>query len=215
MIISHGRSYIFAHAPKTGGTAVALALEVRAMKDDILIGDTPKAVRRRGRLKALNSAGRMWKHSTLADIEGVVTSAQMTQMFVFTLTRNPWDRLVSYYHWLQAQTFDHPAIALAQELDFTSFLAHPMILPSFTAQPISAMTTDSEGVDHADLVIRIEHWAKDSQPLADHLGFDLTLQRVNTSSRERDYRGYYSDADAANVSSACAVDIAQGGYSFD
>ena len=51
MIISHGRQYIFVHIPKTGGTSLALALEARAMKDDILIGDTPKAKKRRQRLK--------------------------------------------------------------------------------------------------------------------------------------------------------------------
>ena len=68
MILSRGRRYIFVHIPKTGGTAMALALEGRAMADDILIGDTPKAVKRRGRLKGLETAGRLWKHSTLADI---------------------------------------------------------------------------------------------------------------------------------------------------
>ena len=70
MIISRGRRYIFVHIPKTGGTALSLALETRAMKDDILIGDTPKAKRRRHRLKDVQTAGRLWKHSTLADIDG-------------------------------------------------------------------------------------------------------------------------------------------------
>jgi hypothetical protein len=73
MIISRGRRYIFVHIPKTGGTALTLALEARAMADDILIGDTPKARARRGRLKAVRSAGRLWKHSTLADIDGLLT----------------------------------------------------------------------------------------------------------------------------------------------
>ena len=48
MILSRGRRFIFVHFPKTGGTALALALEGRAMKEDILIGDTPKARERRG-----------------------------------------------------------------------------------------------------------------------------------------------------------------------
>ena len=56
MIISRGRRYVFVHIPKTGGTALSLALEARAMKDDILIGDTPKARTRRARLKALKAA---------------------------------------------------------------------------------------------------------------------------------------------------------------
>jgi len=40
MIISLGRKYIFVHIPKTGGTSLALALEGKAMKDDVLVGDT-------------------------------------------------------------------------------------------------------------------------------------------------------------------------------
>ncbi len=81
MIISRGRRFIFVHIPKTGGTALALALEARAMKDDILIGDTPKARARRGRLKGVKSAGRLWKHSTLADIAGLVTDAEVAEFF--------------------------------------------------------------------------------------------------------------------------------------
>jgi len=42
MIISHGRRYIFVHAPKTGGTSMTLALEVRAKADDIIMGIPPK-----------------------------------------------------------------------------------------------------------------------------------------------------------------------------
>lgn len=69
MIISLGRKYIFVHAPKTAGTSMALALEGQAMKDDIMLGDTPKVVKRRKRLKDVKAVGYLWKHSTLADID--------------------------------------------------------------------------------------------------------------------------------------------------
>lgn len=212
MIISNGRRFIFVHIPKTGGTSVALALENRAMKDDILIGDTPKAKRRRARLKNLTPAGRLWKHSTLADIDGVVNPAEF---FVFTLVRNPWDRAVSYYHWLQAQRFDHPAVALAQRLTFSAFINHQATKASFRAQPYQSYVTDAAGQVRCNLFARLEALESDLQPLWDHLGFVCPIDRVNASQRDRDWRDYYSDADADLIAAICQEDIAAFGYSFD
>jgi len=125
MILSSGRSYVFIHIPKTGGTALALALESRAKADDIMLGDTPKARRRRQRIKDVPTRGRKWKHSTLADIEGLVPDQMLRRLFTFTMVRNPWDRAVSYYHWLKAQNFENPAVHLAQILSFADFTCHP------------------------------------------------------------------------------------------
>lgn len=70
MILSRGRRYIFIHIPKTGGTALTLALEGRAMRDDVILADTPKGRARRHRIRGAKAAGRLWKHATLADIRG-------------------------------------------------------------------------------------------------------------------------------------------------
>ena len=68
---------------------MTLALEVRAKADDIIIGDTSKAKRWRKRLADLTPAGRLWKHSTLCDIDGIVDASAMQDYFVFTIMRNP------------------------------------------------------------------------------------------------------------------------------
>ncbi len=215
MIISRGRRYIFVHIPKTGGTALSLALEARAMADDILIGDTPKARRRRGRLKGVQTAGRLWKHSTLADVIGLVTPAEAAEFFTFTLVRNPWDRMVSYYHWLRAQGFDHPAVALAKAVDFTTFVAAPQTRAAFTRAPYGSYLRLPGGVECASAFLRLEHLAEDAAALEAHLGFAVTpLAPANASDRSRDWRRYYSDADAALVGEICAEDIARFDYSF-
>ena len=215
MIISHGRQFIFVHIPKTGGTAMALALENRAMKDDILIGDTPKAKRRKHRLKDSQTRGRLWKHSTLADVEGLVSPDQMADYCVFTLVRNPWDRMVSYYHWLQTQTFAHPAVALSQSVSFSAFLNHPQTVNSLRAHPTDSYVTDSGGTCHADHYVRLEHWQNDLAPIWDHVGFRFDLPVANTSQRPRDYRGFYTDADAALIGEIAAADIKRSAYRFD
>ncbi|WP_300059526.1 sulfotransferase family 2 domain-containing protein [uncultured Roseobacter sp.] len=215
MIISRGRSYIFVHIPKTGGTALAAALEARAMKDDILIGDTPKAQRRKGRLKDLHPRGRLWKHSTLADIDGVASPDDIAQMFTFTLVRNPWDRVVSYYHWLRTQSFDHPAVGLAQSHSFAAFLAAPLIQSSLRQSPARSYMQDVTGVERCDLYIRLERFEQDAAPLVAHLGFALSLPHVNASDRPADYRAVYTEDTRALVAQLCAEDIARFGYEFE
>ncbi|NQY59018.1 sulfotransferase family 2 domain-containing protein [Cognatishimia sp.] len=213
MIISHGRRYIFVHIPKTAGTAMALALEGRAMKDDLMLGDTPKALKRRRRLKDVQAAGRLWKHSTLSDIEGLVCAEEIGSYFTFTLVRNPWDRMVSYYHWLKDQIFAHPAVTLAQELEFQGFAQHPQTMKSFRSNPYASYLT-FRGQERASCFIRIENFEEDAQPLFDHLGFSLSLSRVNASERKADYRAYYDEKTSAAVAEACAEDITRFKYSF-
>ncbi|MEO1107568.1 MAG: sulfotransferase family 2 domain-containing protein [Pseudomonadota bacterium] len=215
MIISTGRRYVFVHMPKTGGTSLALALEQRAMKDDILLGDTPKAIKRRRRAKSLNAKGRLWKHSTLADIDGVLSTQAIEDMFVFTLVRNPWDRIVSYYHWLRTQSFDHPDVARAQELDFEGFVLHTATLRTFHHNPARTYVTMSNGIEKCDAFIRLEYFNEDSKHLVDHLGFELALPHLNRSDRDRDYCQYYVAKTREAVARACAEDIQRFGYQFD
>lgn len=137
-------------------------------------------------------------------------------MFTLTLVRNPWDRAVSYYHWLRDQGFAHPAVSLSKTLDFSGFLNHPQTQASFATWPSRAYMRDAAGQEHCNLYLRLEHIDQDIAPFEAHLGFDLApIARANASTRSPDWRGYYSDADAALLADICADDIARFGYGFD
>lgn len=215
MIISRARRFIFVHIPKTGGTAFTLAYEARAAKDDILIGDTPKARKRAGRWKGVKTAGRVWKHSTLASVTGLVTPEEIEDFQTVTLVRNPWDRMVSYYHWLLSQSFAHPAVGLAKTHDFSGFLNHPQTVSTLRLWPAGAYLRRQDGSEKPSVFIRLEHLAEDMAPVEAHLGFRLSVTRANASERGRDWRPYYSDADAALLADLCAEDIGRFGYGFD
>ena len=122
---------------------MTLALEARAKADDIIIGDTPKAKKRRKRLADLTPAGRLWKHSSLSDIDGIVDASAMQDYFVFTIVRNPWDRLVSYYHCAREQSFDHSVVRAARDYDFVAFLHQHRCLASATDVPVSQLCSGS------------------------------------------------------------------------
>lgn len=215
MIVSRERRLLFVHVPKTGGTAMALALEADARPGDLLIGDTPLARARRRDLRGLRPAGRLWKHSTLADIEGVVAREEFASLLIVTLTRNPWDRMVSYWAWLRGQDFDHPAVALARATTLSGFLRAPVTQASLLANPVARYLTDGAGVERPALVLRLEHLAEDLGPLERHLGATLDVPRANASDRPRDWRPFYSEADAQLVGRLCAPDVARSDYAFD
>jgi hypothetical protein len=215
MILSRGRKYLFIHIPKTGGTALALALEARAMRDDMMLGDTPKAKNRRRRLQGIKTAGRLWKHSTLADLSGLIPEAEMRELFTFTLVRNPWDRAVSYYHWLQEQGFDHPAVHLSKSLSFKEFILHSQVLRSFGQNQAPSYMRHADGSEHCQLYIRLEQFKTDAAPLFDHLGFALELPVTNTSSRQRDWRVYYDAQTQAAIAEVCSEEINRFEYSFN
>ncbi|MEM7490519.1 MAG: Type II secretory pathway, pullulanase PulA [Pseudomonadota bacterium] len=211
MIVSPGRGYVLAHAPKTGGTALTLALEARAMADDILIGDTPKARRRKRRLSGVRTAGRLWKHSTLADIRGLLPDDVLDALRPVMLVRNPWDRMVSYYHWLRDQDFDHPAVAAAKVLPFQGFVMDAGVGESFRRAPFASYVAGGR----TPLFLRLEHLDADLPAFETLLGFAVEMPRANVSARERDWRGYYDGATRDRVADICAADIAAFSYRFD
>lgn len=215
MIISYSKSFIFVHIPKTGGTAMAAALDGLLGEEDIVIGDSERGRACKARLEGVKTAGRLWRHSALGDIDGLLSPEDITRFKVVTLVRNPWDRLVSYYSWLREQRFAHPAVERAKDTDFSGFLDNEQTQLSFKFWPYGAWLRQYESGEAPAQFIRLEQLSQDIIPFEEHLGTALNFNHLNISERQRDWRPYYTDADRQIVADICAEDIERFGYSFD
>lgn len=205
MIICHSHKFIYVHPPKTAGTAVSTALGALCTDHDAQIGDWPGASY--GKIPALKGIG---KHAPLAAITPLALGVDLADYLVVLSVRNPWDRLASFYHWARAQSFEHPQIALAKAHSFAGFLALRRIQRVFSAAPYRSYAPKP------DILLRAERLGADMQHLAGRLGVEIApIQTVNTSTRQRDWRVYYTDETAAIVAKICAEDIAAFGYQFD
>lgn len=190
---------------------MTLALEARARADDIFVGDTPKAQRRKHRLKGLNARGRLWKHSRLSDVDDL---AEMPDpVFIFTLVRNPWDRMISLYRWAQKQGFLHPMVQAAQDLSFEGFLADAAMQSLLRRDRAIDYVTDREGQVCCDAFVRLENLATDLAPVEDHLGFRLAMPKPKRSGQARMSQSYTAETKAI-VAELFADDIQRFGYSF-
>ena len=205
MIICHSNKFIFVHPPKTAGTAVSVSLGNLCGPNDAQIGDWPGAqYAKSGRLKGIG------KHATLSALQSLPLDVDLREYCVVLSVRNPWDRVVSFYHWARAQDFESPQIFAAKNNDFDGFLANRTIQRALLSSPYRNYAAKP------DVVLRSETLDADLRQLGQRLGVEVVIPpRVNRSDRQPDWRPYYSDKTAAIIAQICAKDIADYGYSFE
>lgn len=147
------------------------------------------------------------------------------QAFCFAVVRNPWDRLVSAYHYLRHGTRYDVDVKwrerhLPRHLDFRSFVrslesravrARIMAFPHFAPQ--WHFLADRHGDVIVDDLIRFERLHEGLTAAAARLGIRYRPQRTNAS-RHRPYPEYYDDATVALVGELYRRDVELFDYSF-
>jgi len=101
MIWSPARNFCFVHVPKTGGTAVE-----QAYKPHLRFGDVVLAAWRRSLDNWYAEVLNTGKHSSAAHIAEQVGVDRFRHVLSFAILRDPLDRLVSYFRWIQS--YEHP-----------------------------------------------------------------------------------------------------------
>lgn len=212
MLISHRHRFAFIHVPKTAGSSVAFALWAHADRVDGFWMN--RALARVGihvnhyapyRLKKFRT------HTSAAILQRQLPADVFADLYKFTFVRNPWDLLVSSYHYLLTKPGHHRRRHAARLPSFADYAAYEIRRGKMSQ---SAMLTDRHGRLLVDFVGRFESLATDFATVCRVLRLDATLPRANAT-LHRDYRSYYDDRLAEAVGRFFAADVDRFGYAFD
>ncbi len=225
MILSHKYRFIFLKTRKTAGTSIEISLSRYCGRRDVL---TPlwcedEALRRdlglrpqnygpslreyslrdllRLLLKGRPKAGlRFYNHMTAREIRQLVGERTWGSYFKFCFERDPWDKVLSQFH------FDNQG-----RPDFDHFVRHADLWSDFESYTI-------DGKLAVDFLGRYENLVADLQAVCRQLGipFDAWLPRAKGHYRQdrRPVEEVYTRSQAAIVSERFAREIALLGYRF-
>lgn len=216
MLISHRHKFAFVHVPKTGGSSVAYALWSFA-------DHTGKYWANRWLSKvgihvnhyAPYRQRKFRPHTPADDLRRNLPAGVFESLFTFAFVRNPWDLLVSYYHFLRdadghARHVSHRRRRAALLPDFESYVRYEIGRGKISQ---TRMVADRRGRVIVDFLGRYESLHADFDHACSCIGIDASLGRSNRSTRG-DYRDYYTDRLAILVRDHFAEDIERFGYEF-
>lgn len=211
MLVSHEHRFIFVHVPKTAGLSVAAAFDpFRHRAEDLVVN---RALSQLG--INVNHFGPLpWRririHATADQIRRVLGAKVFDSYFKFAFVRNPWDRMVSYYHYIQSRESHHRGRKV-RELSFADYLEYEGRRNKVGQW---AILSDKRGRLLMDRVGRFESLADDFREIADQLGVTAELPHRNAT-KHAAYQTYYDDETRQIVSHYWADEIEQFGYAFD
>jgi hypothetical protein len=212
MLLSHTHAFAFVHVPKTAGSSVQLALRRHATRPD-----DHWANRWLARCGIPVNRFAPWPstkfrpHASAAVLRAWLPPDVFDSLFKFAFVRNPWDLLVSYWHYLQREP-GHRRGRIARSLpSFAAYIDYEIRRGRFSQ---TGMLCDRDGRLLVDFVGHYESLAGDFAFICRRIGIEATLPRVNVG-RRTDYREMYTPALAGRVAEAFAGDIERFGYEFD
>lgn len=234
MIISHTHKFIFIKSFKTAGTSIESTISNYCSGNDIVtpINDYRHNRNEKGEFihKAMNAEEFIelgldnLQHVEALVIKKMVTPEVWDSYFKFSISRNPWDMAVSYFHWEKRQDpaiqprkrFYHyigfPFSEIAQIRALFSDFIHNSNWPNND----NFYTIDNELC--VDYVIRYENLSADFNSVCKKLGLPVdTLPRLKGGIRKNKYHysDYYDEETKAIVAEHHKNDIRLFGYKFE
>lgn len=141
------------------------------------------------------------------------------RLFKFSSVRNPWERLVSWWKFLQSD--DPHAVmvrkkhGLDKNFEFWQFLTDERL--SWRNRSQINFTHDKNGNTDLDYIIKHENFSQDFKYVCERLGAKFIDVCVNKGTYQKDWRFYWTDKmlKIPFVREYCEKEAKLYGYSFD
>ncbi|GAB3247780.1 hypothetical protein [Nocardioides dilutus] len=219
MIVSHAHRFAFLKTRKTAGTSVEIALSTVCGPDDVITPVTEADERLRAECGGRPPQNyespplprKAFNHMPASMVRQLVGRQTWDDYYTFSIERNPWDAVVSLFHWRHRDDPAPPAFA-----DFV----HEPVVEELAVKNFRGYRINGELA--VDRVLRYESLGDDLGELWAHLGLpgEPRLPRAKGGSRPRgpsaasSYASYYDDDSRAHVAELFAAAIADFGYTF-
>jgi hypothetical protein len=203
MIVSHLHKFIFIKTRKTAGTSIEVFLSKHCGHNDIVTPIKPHVEPHKPR----NHEG-FYNHMPGHEIREHIGTDKWSNYFKFCVERNPWDKVLSFYHFINK--FRHGG-----QLTLEAFFQEGMFCidaPRYT-EP-----TDENSII-VDRVIHYENLSCELSEIFSHLNirFNGSLG-VNAKSEfrkdRRHYRDVLSEEQATLIADAFKTEIQLFGYTY-
>jgi chondroitin 4-sulfotransferase 11 len=189
-MISYSRRFLFVHINKTAGTSIEHALNAYGRKK---INDITSNVK--------------FKHSQhfILNEYKEYLGVEYNKYYKFTVVRNPWDRVVSYYH----------SGAIQSHLSFTDWVIDRYKHKNFIDYHRMYMPCSTWfNKDEINRVIKYENINIEFSQLCSELQLDAKLEKHNMTLNRSGYQDYYINETRQIIHDIFIDDINQFNYKF-
>jgi hypothetical protein len=217
-VISHKHQCVYIHVPKTAGTSIEKKLGLfdqvtRDIQDHRTLAEIQPIT--------LNDFKKPFSHATMYGIHRKIvalkerreflTPKQYEQYFKFTLVRNPWARVFSWYKNAVADAEHQKTYRISPQCSFDQFVEEH--LDDWPLKSQLYWLKDRSGEMPFDFIGRFENLREDSAKIFSYLGMDSDLPRLNLGNGES-YQRFYSSESTKKVAEKYAEELELFGYLF-